>query len=373
MADHSITIDQLVQHRFLSFFDDANARKLASGAEILSLNNGDLIFREGAVADSIQLVIRGSVRLTKLDSAGKEQNLALVRENEFFGEFGVLDGKPRSASALAGEDGTILARLPRDAVIGVFNDTGTQGVMKVALHVIGKLRNINEQYIEERVRKERMTLIGEMADCIIHDLRSPFCVIQIVTDLLRRSPPDDLTEYCDMVEGQIGRVQNMVEEILDFSKGKPQLKLAPVSMPELLERFQKYNQAYLARLQIELLIEAIPVVMTADGDKIFRVFQNIVNNAADAFGGNPGRIILRMTEKDDQLVVSIIDNGPGIPEAMRPLMFQPFATMGKAKGNGLGMAITRSIVEAHGGNITFETATGQGTTFHISFPRPACA
>ena len=369
MGSTNPAITQLAGHQFLAFFDEENARKLANSAELSTLKSGDLIFREGEGADSIKLVVKGVVRLTKLDSEGKEQLLAFVRENEFFGEFGVLDGKPRSASAYAGDDGTVLASLPRDAVIGVFNQSGVQGVMKIALHIVGKLRTINERYVEERLRKERMTLIGEMADCIIHDLRSPFCVIQIVTDLLRRSPPADLTEYCDMVEAQIARVQHMVEEILDFSRGKPQLKLESVSMEDILGRFKSFNQAFLAKLQVELVTGTPPVVIEADGDKIFRVFQNIVNNAVEAFGGDPGRLEIRVEEAGEALLIDVKDNGPGIPEAMRASMFQPFSTMGKAKGNGLGMAITKSIVEAHGGTIAFTTANGQGTTFHIQLPR----
>lgn len=371
MPEDRTAIDDLIRHPFLAFFDEDLALQLARDAEVKTLQPGTLIFREGEPADSIQLVLKGMVRLTKKDPAGKEQLLAFVRENDFFGEFGVLDGKPRSATAHAAGEDTVLARLPSDTVIRVFDAAGTKGVLKVALHIIGKVRDINERYVEERLRKERMTLIGEMADRIIHDLKSPFCVIQLVTDMLRRNPPADLTEHCDLLEAQIGRMQTMVEEILDFSRGKPQLNRKPIPISEILGRFQTYNHEYLNRLRVELVIHSVPKTIDADSDKIFRVFQNLVNNAVEAFAGNPGRIVIHAEDLGDTLRVSVADNGPGLPEQMRATLFEPFSTMGKAKGTGLGMAITRSIVEAHGGVITFESARGEGTTFHITLPTPA--
>ena len=66
--------------------------------------------------------------------------------------------------------------------------------------------------------------------------------------------------------------------------------------------------------------------------------------------------------------IAVADNGPGIPESLRGTLFEPFATVGKIKGTGLGMAITRAIVEAHGGDISYESAAGRGTTFRIRLP-----
>ncbi len=370
MPTNDTAMSDLRRHTFLAFFDDVPASQLAEAAQIITLECDDLIFHEGDLADSIYLVLKGTVRLMKKDSSGKPQFLAFVRPNDFFGEFGVLDGHPRSAGAFAAEDDTVLARLPRETVIRVFNTTGGQGVLKVALHIIAKVRDINERYVEERLRKERMTLIGEMADRIIHDLKSPFCVIQLVTDMLRRDPPEDLTEHCDLLESQLGRMQTLVEEILEFSRGRTQLNRKPLQIAEVLGRLQTYNHEYLDRMRVTLSVDAVPKTVEVDSDKLLRVFQNLINNAVEAFDNLPGKISIHTEDQGSSIDISVSDNGPGIPEAMRSTLFEPFATMGKAKGTGLGMAIAKSIVEAHGGTLTFETAMGSGTTFHIALPTP---
>ena len=82
-----------------------------------------------------------------------------------------------------------------------------------------------------------------------------------------------------------------------------------------------------------------------------------------------GQIHLRVAAEGDQVVISVSDNGPGIPENVRTRLFEPFATAGKARGIGLGLAIVKSIVASHDGVIQVETATGKGTTFHLRFPR----
>ncbi len=368
MPVQEISPQDLRNHAFLAFFDEVPAGQLAEAAAIVAFPQDAVIFREGGLADSIYLVLRGTVRLTKKDASGKDQFLALVHANDFFGEFGVLDGHPRSASAFAAEDNTVLARLPRETVVEVFNTTGGQGVLNVALHTIAKVRDINERYVEERLRKERMTLIGEMADRIIHDLKSPFCVIQLVTDMLRRDPPADLTEHCDLLESQLSRMQTLVEEILEFSRGRPQLQLRPVPISEILGRFQTYNHEYLNRMHVELTVDSIQKMLNADSDKLFRVFQNLVNNAVEALAGEPGRISIRVKDSSPMIEIAVADNGPGIPESLRGTLFEPFATVGKIKGTGLGMAITRAIVEAHGGDISYESAAGRGTTFRIRLP-----
>jgi len=363
--------EELRAHPFLAFFDDAAANQLAESAQVVTHPAGQLLFREGDIADSIYLVLEGTVRLTKKDPEGKEQLLAFVGPNDFFGEFGVLDGKPRSAGAFAAEEGTVLARLPRELVTGVFEESGGQGVLKVALHIIGKVRNINERYVEERLRKERMTLVGEMADRIIHDLKSPFCVIQLVTDMMRKDPPEDPTELCNMLDEQLVRMQNMVEEILEFSRGRSHLEKILVPLADVLNRFDKYNREYLKRANVELTVESIDRTVEADSDKLLRAIQNLVNNAVEAFKGKPGRIDIKAEDNGDHILITASDNGPGIPEEMRSTLFEAFATKGKSKGTGLGMAIAKSIVEAHGGELTFETATGKGTRFFIRLPAPA--
>lgn len=358
-------------HPFLALFDESSSARLAQSAEILRLAEGERIFDEGDPADSIYLVLGGSVRLTKKDPGGREQLLAIVGANEFFGEFGVIDGHPRSAGATSAITETLLARLPRESVLGVFRDSGVEGVLKVALHIIRKVRDTNEMYIKEHVRKERMTLVGEMANTIIHDLRNPFTVIQLCTEMLRGEVSPAAREKCDLIQAQLGRAQNMIEEILEFSRGTSQLKKAPSNLADLLAKFEGLFHDYLGLMHVRLTLRPVSRVVELDADRMIRVLQNLVNNAVEAFNGQPGEIGIACEDLGKDVVLRVSDNGPGIPTDMRAIMFEPFATMGKRKGIGLGMAIAKSIVTAHGGELTFETKLGKGTTFIIRLPAAA--
>ena len=367
MSSARTSAETLLAHPFLAYFDEKSARRLAESSEIRNYSDGERIFIEGDPADCMYLVLGGSVRLTKKDPSGKEQLLTVVPSGEFFGEFGVLDGKPRSAGAVAAAQDTVLARLPRDRAVEVFNVSG-QGIFKVALQIIRKVRDTNDLYVKEHVRKERMTLIGEMAGRIIHDLRNPFTIIQLCTQMLRDEIKPESLEKCELIEAQLDRAQNMVEELLDFSRGMPTLKRRPVDISEIFTKFEFLFRNYLSISHVELSLSPISRVVDVDENKILRVLQNLVSNAIDAFAGKGGRIDIRGEDHGDRVVITIADNGPGIPEAMHAVMFEPFATFGKKKGVGLGMAIAKSIAVAHGGDLTFASKVGQGTTFFVELP-----
>jgi signal transduction histidine kinase len=353
---------------FLELFGTELAEMLAASAQLIEAKDGLVLFHEGDPADSIYLVLQGSVRLTKKDSTGKEQFLTIAKENDFFGEFGVLDGLPRSAGAITAGHETVLARIPSEAVKKVCNQAGSEGPLKLALHIIRKLRESNERYVEERVRKERMTLLGEMAGTIIHDLRNPFAVIQMATYMIRQKATDPVTmENCDFVEAQIMRLQTMVEEILEFSRGKAPLRKVPINLNTVLASLSRLNNAYLAQ-GIKLTIIPLSKVIEADETKLTRVLQNLVCNAVEAFAGKQGTITVEAKDLGDFALITVADNGPGIPDEFRARMFEPFSTTGKAKGTGLGMAIAKSIIEAHGGQLACESTVGQGTTFSIQIP-----
>ncbi len=367
MSPDKRSAECLLAHPFLAFFDEKSARNLADGAEVKSYHEGDRVFSEGEPADSMYLVLAGSVRLTKKDPAGKDQLLAVVSHDDFFGEFGVLDGNPRSAGAVAAVSDTVLARLPRERALQVFNSSG-QGMLKVALQIIRKVRDTNDLYVKDHVRKERMTLVGEMASTIIHDLRNPFTVIQLCTQMLREEIKPESLEKCELIEAQLERAQAMVEELLEFSRGRPTLNRRPISIGDVLERFGSLFHDYLEKAQVSLTMKPVSRVIDADMNKIIRVLQNLVNNAVDAFAGKGGAISILCQDKGDTVIISVADNGPGIPQAMQAIMFEPFATLGKKKGIGLGMAIAKSIAVAHGGDLAFESKPGQGTTFFIELP-----
>jgi signal transduction histidine kinase len=361
--------DILKENIFFTFFRPATAERLIKSAENITCQFGDTIFQEDDEADCVYLVLAGTVHLFKRDPVGKNQTIAFIRENDYFGEFGVLDDHPRSAGANAAESPTVLARLPKAIVREALHEAPEKGLTRLVLHVIDKIRQTNERFAEERLRKERQLMIGEMAGAIIHDFKNPFAVIQMAAYLVQKQDSrPEIKECTDLIEAQILHMSAMAEDILFFSKGNLTLRKEPVKLADILDQFAKLTGLYLQQCHVQLNISPSDKTINADSEKIVRVLQNLVFNAVEAFAGKPGNISITVGEGGDDVMIRVSDNGPGIPESIRSLVFEPFTTQGKPKGTGLGMGIAKSFVEAHNGKIWLESDCGKGTTFFIQLP-----
>jgi signal transduction histidine kinase len=119
---------------------------------------------------------------------------------------------------------------------------------------------------------------------------------------------------------------------------------------------------------VRIVLEATEVQsLLLDEARITRCLANFIKNAKEAIG-EKGSITICFREAGSDLHVSISDDGPGIEESVRSRIFEPFVTSGKQHGTGLGMAIAKSTVDAHGGRIWLESEPGRGTTFHVVLP-----
>ena len=128
------------------------------------------------------------------------------------------------------------------------------------------------------------------------------------------------------------------------------------------------NQEYLHQNGIVLEIRPADVPIHVDLNKLLRVLQNLVYNAADALKDRAGRIVISGRCADGAAEICVQDNGPGIPEDIKQRLFEPFVTSGKKGGTGLGLAIAKSIVEAHHGQIRCESTPGSGAAFYVRLP-----
>lgn len=128
---------------------------------------------------------------------------------------------------------------------------------------------------------------------------------------------------------------------------------------------------YFDAAKVDVVVRVTEVIVEADENKILRVLQNLVGNAVEALGGRGGRVEIAVTQSEEWVEIKIYDNGPGIPEAIKEKLFEPFVTYGKRTGTGLGTAIAKSIVNAHQGEITYESEDQKGTTFYIKLPKIA--
>lgn len=233
----------------------------------------------------------------------------------------------------------------------------------------GKLIDICQ--LERMLRNERMAAIGNMAGSIIHDIKNPLTSITAFAELLGDFdfPQAERKEYAGMIVEEVRRMVGMVEDLLEFTRGgRSRYDLAPLPLAPFLEDMARPMRRDMAERGILFEIAAeMDGAVLVDRDKFKRVLLNLAGNARDALASG-GALRILAASADGMAHVRVQDNGPGIPEAIRERLFEPFVTHGKKGGTGLGTAISKKIVEEMGGRIWFETACGQGTTFHIRLP-----
>lgn len=358
-------------NRFLEAFSPGGRERLVAHLNYQDHAAGEYLFHEGDPAGGLCLVLEGEVEVVKV-SGEREQILKIVQPGDFLGEIAVLDGRGRSTDARA-RGAVTVAWIPTADLLEVLISEPVTVTLHLFQSVLALLRKTDDLYIEEVVRKEKLSLIGEMASSLMHDLRTPVQVIVSSVELIRMIHPDtDTVEYCRRMELQCDRLVAMAGELLEFSRGETKLHLERTDTSSLIHQFIALSEGAPRPTGVTFSVEDEPAEIEVDSMRLQRVMQNLVSNAVEAINSKPGgRIDVRAWVADSILFLSVRDNGPGIPAGIRDRIFDPFVTQGKKGGTGLGLAIVQNVVIAHRGKITFETQAGQGTEFLIRIPQDA--
>ena len=360
-------------NRFLEDFTPGGRERIVTRLVYQELAAGEYLFRENDPGQGVCLVLEGEIEIVK-SANGREQILATVHGGDYCGEVSALDGRGRSTDARARGLASI-ALIPTGDLLEVLLTEPVTLTLHLFQNVLALLRRTNDLYVNEVVHKEKMSLIGEMAGSLMHDLRNPVQIILSSLDLIHITHTDPATvDCCQKIETQCDRLINMAGELLEFSREETKLHLERTDTNSLLLQFQAFNQAALENYDAGVEIESEPAEIEVDAMRLQRVLQNLVFNAVQALGGKlGGRVDVRAWVADSILYLSVRDNGPGIPDVVRDRIFEPFVTYGKTGGTGLGLAIVRNVVEAHRGKITVETQPNQGTEFLIRVPQDSAS
>lgn len=223
----------------------------------------------------------------------------------------------------------------------------------------------------EKIASERLAVIGKMSSTIIHDFKTPMQVIRTAVEL--SSGPDIRSDkrakYAEMIMRELDRMVAMAQDLLSFARGERRMTRTEIEVADFMEAAVAAWRQICETKRIELQFECpLPATkLSIDQGKIRRALDNIVINATEVLD-HGGRISVSCQHLGDGLSIRVADSGPGIPPEIKHLIFEPFATFGKEKGSGLGLAMARKAIEDHGGTITLETGPGTGTAFTITLP-----
>jgi len=239
-----------------------------------------------------------------------------------------------------------------------------------------RIRGVVVTLRDLRPRLEAERLKGEFIAAVSHELRTPLAVILGLAELLKEEVPEGARESAELILEAAFRLKTMVDNLLDTSRleaGRFEIARRPVDLrPRLLDLAKSFQGvARLSGVAFRVEVEPLPL-LEADPERMLQVVGNLLSNAFK-FTPPGGEVRLRALAQGEALVLEVADTGPGIPEEELPKLFQRYGraqgpqTRGVA-GTGLGLFISRHIVEAHGGRILVESRPGQGTTFRVILP-----
>lgn len=239
-------------------------------------------------------------------------------------------------------------------------------------------RRLKGELQAQLIQAEKLSAIGQLISAVAHELNNPLGAASAFAQMAARDPkaPETLREDLGRIRFNIMRCQKVVDNLLFFARQSRQerkrvdLNEAASSALELLQyRLQKNED-----VRVEAALDPDPPLAAGDFQQIVQVLVNLISNACDAMGEvsrypEHKRLVLRTGRSETASWVEVADNGPGIPESLGPRLFEPFFTTKESgRGTGLGLSISRSIAKEHGGDLTFSSVAGEGSSFRLSLP-----
>ncbi|MGE0684215.1 MAG: sensor histidine kinase [Candidatus Binatia bacterium] len=281
----------------------------------------------------------------------REWRQALHRGQEFNREFQILRSQDEQrwvhihAKAIHGEDGKC---------------TG----------YIGAVEDITE-------RKEIEGLKDELVAIVSHELRTPLASLRGFAELMlkRTFPVEKQKQFLEIIHSEAVRLTALINDFLDLQRiesGRQTYHFTPTHLPEVLSEslavFQQEEARHVFRVEVQ---DALPVVQI-DADRIRQVLANLLSNAIK-FSPHGGVITVSVRNHTTQIIISVTDQGVGIPPDAKAKLFGKFFRVDNQEtrsigGTGLGLALVKQIVEAHGGQVGVESQLGQGSTFFFTLP-----
>ena len=235
--------------------------------------------------------------------------------------------------------------------------------------------------LQERDRRlrhaERLAAVGKMASHIAHEVRNPLNSVGLNAEMISEEasslPPsearDEIVSLSRRVSDEVDRLTGITRQYLELGR-LPSPEPVPTALGPLVGSVVEFLRPDMAERDVELVLDAEgegPVV-SVDPDQMKQVLINLVRNASEAMdGGGDRRIDVRVVADDDAVMLSVKDTGRGMEESDMKHIFEPFFST-REGGTGLGLSLTRHVVDEHGGRIECFSDRGKGTTFVITLP-----
>lgn len=219
-------------------------------------------------------------------------------------------------------------------------------------------------------RKEKLVVLGQLAGGVGHELRNPLGAIKNAAFFLNMTLEEsecepEVKESLKIIEQEVTTSELIIKSLLDYMRPKP-LRLGKINLNDIIQRVESYISIP-KNIIIVKNLDNDSIEILADPDQIAQVFHNIINNAVQAMPEGGQLTISTRVEEPKWIKISFTDTGVGISKQNFEKIFEPLFTT-KAKGIGFGLAISKVLIEGHGGNLEFVSEVGGGSTFTIKLP-----
>jgi signal transduction histidine kinase len=232
--------------------------------------------------------------------------------------------------------------------------------------MVGKL----QQREREVLRAEQLAAVGQLAAGVAHEIRNPLTSIKMLVQAGREENASLLSEDLEIIEREVMRMESSLKVFLDFAR-MPKPERSEQDLNSIVVRTLNLIRGRAANQHVEIKLTrpSGPILVEADSEQIRQVLVNLTLNALDVMPSG-GTLEINVKPSADSVAVSVLDTGPGIRQELMPRLFEPFVST-KETGLGLGLVISRRIVEEHGGRLVAANRLEGGACFTLKLPTEA--
>ncbi|MGH8198440.1 MAG: ATP-binding protein [Steroidobacteraceae bacterium] len=229
--------------------------------------------------------------------------------------------------------------------------------------------------VTQLLQAQRQAAWGEVARRLAHEIRNPLTPIQLSAERMRRklmrglgsSEAELLDRATHTIVQQVEAMKQMVAAFSEYAKA-PEIQISEFDLGALIRQVSDLYHAQDPRVAFGLSLDPRAAALEADPGRVRQLLNNLLTNSLEALDGRPNPVIMIETQRaGDQIVLTVVDNGPGFQGGLMEQAFDPYVTS-KSKGTGLGLAIVRRIVEEHGGQVEVDNAPQGGARIRVTLP-----
>lgn len=327
-------------------------------------------------AQTLFLTYAKQVGGSALEDITPDARLVQFVETQLAGAVGSASARVLVASSVDEET------LTPDDVLRILDETSQLRAHSKELEE--KSNSLEQATTELRAANEQLKSLDKLKDdfmsSVTHELRTPLTSIRALAELMRDDPKIDLAQRCQFINiivGETERLSRLVNQVLDMAKiesGHAEWHTADVDLCGLVQQAVVTTSELFRDKQchVTVVVPDTPVMLMADQDRLMQVMLNLLSNAAKFVPVPGGRVDVSLSSDDVRVTVRVVDNGPGVSDQQQTLIFEKFHQGGDAanrpQGTGLGLPISREIVEHFGGHLWLESTPGQGAAFCFDLP-----